>query len=125
MDDAERAAQATSIWKTLQKDVKKLAADQIARLELAMCNQRRWPTSSFRQLFADHPLLIHLVRRLVGGLYDTDGTLQSTFRVTEDRTYVDVRDTPYELPDDIAVGIPHPLQLPGDGRYRLRACHHR
>jgi hypothetical protein len=41
-DDATKAKEADAIWKTLKKDVKAIAQNQIVRLELAMCSQRRW-----------------------------------------------------------------------------------
>jgi len=65
-DDAAKAKEADTIWKTLKKDAKAIAQNQIVRLELAMCAQRRWEGDSFRALFLEHPLLIHLVRRPLG-----------------------------------------------------------
>jgi len=44
------------------------------RFERAMVWQRRWPAAEVARLFAAHPLLQHLVRRLVWGVSVTDST---------------------------------------------------
>lgn len=110
-DDAAKAKEADTIWKTLKKDVKAIAQNQIVRLELAMCAQRRWEADSFRALFLEHPLLIHLVRRLIWGVYQEDGTRIGAFRVAEDSSFADSQDSTYTLPDEARVGIVHPLEL--------------
>jgi hypothetical protein len=91
---------------TLKKDVRTVAADQIRRFESAMVRRRRWPAAEFRTLFAEHPLLWHVVRRLV---WITEDGL--SFRLAEDRTVADVHDDAVELPEDAVVGIAHPLEL--------------
>ena len=110
-DDAEKAKEAEATWKTLKKDAKAIATTQIVRLEQCMCGQRRWESDSWRALLLDHPLLINLVRRLIWGVYGTDGALRSTFRVAEDGTLADRDDGLYELPDDSTLGLPHALEL--------------
>src|SRR6185503_7071360 len=67
---------------------------------------RRWSAAEFRTLFAEHPLLWHVVRRLVWITEDGLG-----FRLAEDRTCADVNDDVVELPEDAVVGIAHPLDL--------------
>ncbi|GAA3458187.1 DUF4132 domain-containing protein [Saccharothrix longispora] len=108
-DDPERAAAEHKRFGALKKDVRSVAADQIARLELAMVLGRRWSAAEFRTLLAGHPLLWHIVRRLV---WVTDGG--ASFRVAEDRTPADVADDAFELPDDARVGVAHPLHLGDD-----------
>jgi hypothetical protein len=110
-DDATKAKEADAIWKILKKDVKAIAQNQVVRLELAMCAQRRWEGESFRALFLEHPLLIHLVRRLIWGMYTEDGTRTGAFRVAEDSSFADVQDSSFTLTDDAYVGIVHPLEL--------------
>ncbi|HYC90672.1 MAG TPA: DUF4132 domain-containing protein [Thermoanaerobaculia bacterium] len=113
-DDAEKGREATERWKALKKDAKTLAAQQILRLELAMCSRRRFDAAVFRQFFVEHPLVQHLVRRVVWGAYDETDTLLSTFRVSEDRTYADAHDDAYELPEGARVGVVHPYELADD-----------
>jgi predicted DNA-binding WGR domain protein len=110
-DDAEKAGAASEQWKALKKDAKTAAGIQILRLELAMCARRRWSTETFRRFFVEHPLLIHVVRRLVWGTYSPEGALQDTFRVAEDRTFADLNEDTWTLPDDALVGLPHALEL--------------
>ncbi|WP_159061231.1 DUF4132 domain-containing protein [Streptomyces europaeiscabiei] len=111
-DDAEPAAAERKRFMALKKDVRTVAADQVRRLESAMVQGRSWSAAEFRELFVGHPLLWHLVRRLVW-LSDTDG-VTTAFRVTEDRTFADVEDSAFTLPGTAAVRIPHPLHLPGE-----------
>ncbi|HYO64467.1 MAG TPA: DUF4132 domain-containing protein [Archangium sp.] len=110
-DDAEKSQAAEERWKALKKDAKAAAGLQVLRMELAMCARRRWSAETFRQFFVEHPLLIHVVRRLVWGSYTAEGKLAATFRVAEDRTFADVNEDTWTLPDDASVGIPHALEL--------------
>ena len=109
-DDQELAKAATDTWKALKKDAKVIASQQVVRLELAMCGRRRWPLDVFRRFLVEHPLVRHLVTRLVWGVYVAD-TLQSTFRVAEDLTYADDNDDQVTFPDDAVIGVVHPLEL--------------
>ncbi|GAA2567510.1 hypothetical protein GCM10010435_46520 [Winogradskya consettensis] len=110
-DDGELAPAAYKTFSALKKDVRTIAADQIRRLERAMVSGRRWTGAEFHQLFVEHPLVWHIVRRLVWGLYDESGTLTGAVRVAEDRTFSTVQDDETTLPDDAIVGVAHPLQL--------------
>ncbi|HVK66320.1 MAG TPA: DUF4132 domain-containing protein, partial [Polyangium sp.] len=111
-DDATKAKEADTTWKTLKKDVKAIAQNQITRLELAMCSERRWEVNSFHALFLEHPLLVHLVRRLIWGVYAENGKFLRAFRVAEDSSLADADDAAFDLPDGALVGIVHPLALP-------------
>ncbi|MER7846250.1 DUF4132 domain-containing protein [Kitasatospora sp. NPDC096077] len=111
-DDAELAPAERKRFAALKKDVRTVAGDQIRRLEEAMVTQRSWTAQEFEQLFVGHPLLWHLVRRLVW-LAGTDGTV-TAFRVAEDRTLADVRDEAFALPAGASVRLAHPLLLADD-----------
>ncbi len=110
-DDAEKSKQATDTWKALKKDAKTIASGQILRLEIAMCAQRRWPSDVFRRFLSGHPLLVHVVRRLLWGVYDSGGKLTSTFRVAEDRSFADAKDNAFDLEDGADVGLVHRLDM--------------
>jgi hypothetical protein len=114
-DDTEKAKGAAETWKALKKDARTIASGQILRLELAMCAQRRWERDVFQRFLVEHPLVIHLVRRLVWGAFDAEGRLASTFRVAEDRTFADEHDGAYTLPEAARVGVPHRIEL-GDAQ---------
>jgi predicted DNA-binding WGR domain protein len=112
-DAAALSTSATETWKAMKKDAKALAALELLRLELAMGNARRWRAEDFETFLVHHPLLGHLVRRLVWGIFDgpTGTALTTTFRVAEDRAYADRGDESLALPPDAHVGVVHRLQL--------------
>ena len=112
-DDPEQAEAGYKRFAALKRTVRTIAAEQVRRFEHAMVWQRRWPASELATLFAAHPLLQHLVRRLVWGVYRGDETI-GAFRIAEDRTYADAADDPYEVADDAVVGVAHPLHLGAD-----------
>ncbi|MEJ8670958.1 DUF4132 domain-containing protein [Streptomyces sp. MS1.AVA.1] len=111
-DDPELAPAERKRFAALKKDVRTVAGDQVRRLEAAMVAQRSWPGAEFRDLFVAHPLLWHLVRRLVW-LSEVDGEV-TAFRVAEDRTFADVEDDELTLPDEASVRLAHPLHLGED-----------
>ncbi|MFD7734487.1 DUF4132 domain-containing protein [Kitasatospora phosalacinea] len=104
-DDQELAPAERKRFTALKKDARTLAADQSARLEAAMVTERTWSAGEFTDLLVAHPLLGHLVRRL---LWTADRT---AFRIAEDRTYADAHDNPFHLPADAVVRLAHPLHL--------------
>ncbi|GHJ47587.1 hypothetical protein Cs7R123_49290 [Catellatospora sp. TT07R-123] len=112
-DDPELAPAAYQRFGGLKKDVRTVAADNIRRLEQAMVTRRRWTGEEFGRLLVGHPLLWHIVRRLVWGRYDESGTLVGALRVAEDRSFADVEDETLVLPDDAIVGVAHPAELGG------------
>ncbi|MEV4343826.1 DUF4132 domain-containing protein [Actinoplanes sp. NPDC049596] len=113
-DDAELAPQAYKQFSALKKDVRTVATDQVRRLERAMVTGRRWSAGEFRQLFVGHPLLWHIVRRLVWAVWDASSEPLGAIRVAEDRTFSTVEDEETSLPEDATVGVAHPLHLGDD-----------
>ncbi|MBT9583175.1 DUF4132 domain-containing protein [bacterium] len=103
-------AEVAEVWKSLKKDAKAVASVQLERLEQALTCRRRWSAEVFRRLLVEHPLLIHLVQRLVWGVY-RDDTLLQTFRVAEDRSFANLDEVQIQV-DDGSVGIFHPLDDP-------------
>jgi hypothetical protein len=113
-DDPTLAPAAYARFAGLKKDVRTVAADQIRRLERALVRQRRWEAPAFRRYLLDHPLMQHLVRRLLCATFEASGAVRSTFRVAEDRSLADLADEPVALPADAIVGLAHPLHLGAD-----------
>ncbi|HEX6361249.1 DUF4132 domain-containing protein [Actinophytocola sp.] len=116
-DDDNLAPASYKRFAALKKDVRTLAADQVRRLQQAMVEGRRWTTTEFRDLFVAHPVLRHVVRRLVWATYRGDepgDAVTLTFRVAEDRTFAGVTDDTVTLPDEASIGIVHPLHLADD-----------
>jgi len=119
-DDAELSKASVERFKLLKKDARTIASQQVLRLETAMCTRRRWTPALFKLFLAQHPLVRHLVQRLVWGVYEvTDGgndggELKSLFRVAEDGSATTAQDEPFTLPEGetIRIGVPHALELP-------------
>ncbi|GGU45004.1 hypothetical protein GCM10010178_41930 [Lentzea flava] len=105
-DDQSRAPLEHKRFSTLKKDVRAVAADQIHRLERAMVDQRTWTAEEFHTILAAHPLLWHIVRRLV---WITDQGV--SFRLAEDRTLANTSDDEITLPDNATVRVAHPVDL--------------
>ncbi|EGO8361721.1 DUF4132 domain-containing protein [Escherichia coli] len=110
-DDETQANDAVNRYKLLKKDVRTVAAQQISRLEVAMCQRRRWTAEQFHLFLVEHPLVRHITRRLMWGIYDADNQLISCFRVAEDGSFSDGQDNPLILPQG-SIGIPHVLEIP-------------
>ncbi|WP_176611656.1 DUF4132 domain-containing protein [Actinomadura sp. WMMB 499] len=114
-DDPELAPAAYAAFAGLKKDVRTVAPEQIRRMERAMCEQRRWTGEEFRELFAGHPLVWHIVKRLVW--IHEEGGKATAFRPAEDRTFADENDDVLTLPETGDVRIAHPLHLNDLGRW--------
>jgi hypothetical protein len=106
-DDPALAPAAYAAFTQLKKDVRAVAPVQVGRLELAMVTGRRWTVAEFGELLVGHPLMWHIVRRLV---WSADGT---AFRPAEDRTFADIDDAAFTLPDEAEIALVHPLSLDG------------
>ncbi|NHZ97293.1 DUF4132 domain-containing protein [Massilia sp. CCM 8734] len=119
-DKAALARAAQARFKVLKHDARTIAAQQVTRLELAMCARRRWQPDVFVRLLACHPLVRHLVRRLVLGVYELEpgasdgGRLLACFRVGPDGATTTADDDEFMPPacSNLHIGIPHALELP-------------
>ncbi|MFC9975113.1 DUF4132 domain-containing protein [Spirillospora sp. NPDC127200] len=108
-DDQALAAASYERFAALKKDARTVAATQIERLETAMVEGRRWTAAEFREHLAGHPLLRHIVRRLVWLAWE--GEQGTAFRVAEDGTFADADDDAFPLPEGAEIGIAHPVHL--------------
>lgn len=128
-DDQALAAEASERFKGLKKDVRTVAGQQILRLEQAMCGRRHWNRANFEDFLVRHPLVRHLTQRLVWAAYlmepDAEGQYSNYggrpagfFRVSEDGSYTNALDEPYQLPEEegLRLGIPHILEMPPEAQ---------
>jgi hypothetical protein len=113
-DDAELAAAARAGFTALKKQARTVAGTEIRRLEAALVEQRGWAAEEFSTLLLAHPLLRHVVRRLLWVAQVDAGTGQERegFRVAEDGTLANLADEAYTLPSDAIVRLAHPLTWP-------------
>ncbi|MEV6301344.1 DUF4132 domain-containing protein [Actinoplanes sp. NPDC051861] len=109
--DREQHRTAKARLTALRKEARASASLHVARLERAMCAERRIPAAVFLDRFATHPWMTHLTQRLIWGVHDGD-TLLTTIRIAEDGSATTVNDEPAALPADATVSIPHPLNFP-------------
>jgi len=110
-DDAEQSKNSVEEWKLLKKQIKEVAKIQAGRLEQAMVTGRRWKVDEFKLLLVNHPLMTHLVRKLLWGAYDDKSKLLTTFRVTDERDFADVNEDSVSLKSAASVGVVHPLHM--------------
>ncbi|WP_406282017.1 DUF4132 domain-containing protein [Streptomyces sp. NBC_00209] len=108
-DHAEPAAAGRKRFSALKKEVRAIASDQVRRLEAAMVADRSWTAREFTELFVGHPVVWHLLRRLVW-LSEADG-VTTAFRVADDRGFAGVGGEAFVLPEEATVRLPHPLRL--------------
>jgi hypothetical protein len=110
-DDAAKASAAQAEWKIFKKKIQELVKLQSIRLSEAMIAARRWTVADFNTFMVKHPLMFHLTRTLVFAGYTDYGTIDETFRVTEERVFETVKEQLYVPTDDITIQIIHPLFL--------------
>lgn len=104
-DDASKAKDAKRQYRDVVSQANAWIGDHVRRLERAMCEGRTWEPASFLALYAEHPLLSLIGRRLVWASGDT------LFRVDDDGQPIDVESTPFALDEATRVRLPHPLTL--------------
>ncbi|MEW2352323.1 DUF4132 domain-containing protein [Spirillospora sp. NPDC029432] len=112
-DDPDLAPAAHAAFSRLKKDVRAAVPNQVRRLELAMTTGRAWTLAEFRDLLVHHPLMWHLVRRLV---WAADGT---AFRLAEDRTFADIDDKAFTPDENATITLPHAVSLDRAWRHVL------
>ena len=103
-EDPEVVAEARARLAAARKELRAVLDTQRRRLYEAMCAGRTWPLARWRELLATHPLLRHLVVRLV---WTASGEGLVTFRPTEDGVLLGVDDAGVELADDVSVRLAH------------------
>jgi hypothetical protein len=104
-DDAEKANEAIAQWKAFKKQWRETIKIQTARLEEAMVLGRGWTVEQWQLLLATHPLMQHLVRRVVW----QQG--ERFFRLDETGQTVAADDGPVSLEPGTPIRIAHRLRL--------------
>jgi hypothetical protein len=93
--------------KTAAKDLAMLLPAQAARLDSMFLAQKRWPLSTWRERYLDHPLVGTLARRLIWRV-EPDGKQVSM--IWHNGQFVDANDgLVTSLADDATVGLWHPI----------------
>jgi hypothetical protein len=109
--DPTLARAAMREWRVVKRTLQEVRELQVARLEEAMVNGRRWLATELKHVLLANPLMACLLRSLVLAVYDTTGLPVQSFRVTEDGTLADHRDEQLPLPPHGLIGVAHPAHL--------------
>lgn len=109
-DDAERAKEAKKALGAARKELKSIVDLQTDRLYEALCTERDWPYADWVAYLQRHPVLRHLVQRLVW--VETAGTAEAlqvrqSFRPLDDGTLTDLDDNEVQLAADARVRLAH------------------
>ncbi len=112
-DDEEKAGAAYNEFKLMKKQIKTAVSTQKARLEAALSALRCWSTEAWLALFVENPIMRQFAISLIWGAYE-DGRLQATFRYMEDGSFNTVDEEEYQLPDNVKIGLAHPVELDGE-----------
>ena len=112
-DDAELAKDAKKAFSASKKELKSIVELQTDRLYEALCTERDWPFADWRSYLQQHPVLRHLVQRLVWVEVE-DGLVVRSFRPLDDGTLTDREDNPVELADEARIRVAHDSLLDAD-----------
>ena len=102
--------EAKAAFDLLRTELEAALKTQSARLEQSLSTGRRWKKEDWETYLRKHPLMRHLVRRLVWGSYDAKGKLQTAFMVDEEGALMDVELGKTEIAGKL-VGLVHPVEL--------------
>jgi hypothetical protein len=112
-DDAEQAKEAKKAFGAAKKELKSIVDLQTDRLYEALCTEREWPAADWAAYLQQHPVLRHLVQRLVW-VEIVDGKVARTFRPLDDGTHTDHEDSAVELAEGARVRLAHDSLLGAD-----------
>jgi len=111
-DDAEQAKEAKKAFSASKKELKSIVELQTVRLYEALCTDRDWSFGDWNDYLNRHPVVRHLVQRLVWTARDDEGRIVATFRPLDDGSLSDPQDNPVALQPQARVRIAHDSQLP-------------
>ena len=105
-DNAELAKESKKAFGNAKKELQRIVALQSERLYEALCTARQWKYDDWESYLHQHPVLRHLVQRLVWGQLE-DGRIARTFRPLEDGTLTDFEDNEVHLAKEALVCVAH------------------
>lgn len=110
-DDQAQATDAKKALGAAKKALKSIVDLQTDRLYEALCTARDWPAEDWQAYLLKHPVLRHLVQRLVWIETQDDGSARA-FRPLDDGSLTDVNDDPVNLAPPSRVRLAHDSLLP-------------
>jgi len=115
-DDAESVQRAKQQFDLTRRRVNQVVLTQKTRLENAMVHGRRWNQEAWHRTFISHPIMRFLATRVIWAAFDHDGKVCFTFRLTDELTLSSIHDTDVVVPENLLVGLVHPLEIPPESR---------
>lgn len=112
-DDEAQAKESKKTWSDAKKTIKTVLAQQTDRLYEALCTQREWSFEDWNRYLLQHPIVRHLVQRLVWAVVD-GGETRTTFRPLDDGSLTDVDDNAVTVPDAARIRIAHEFTVPAE-----------
>lgn len=112
-DDADLAKEAKKAFSAAKKEIKSIVNLQTERLYEALCTEREWSFADWKAYLLQHPVLRHLVQRLVWAKV-SDGRTEQTFRPLDDGTLTDREDNEVEIADESRIRLAHDSLLDPD-----------
>ncbi len=110
-DDPEKAEASTKAFREMKKQLKNVITVQKQRLEYVLMCHRTWTAQGWQDLFVKNPVMHCFAIGLIWGTYDAQGNLLDTFRYMEDGSFNTADEDEFELPEDAAIGLVHPIEL--------------
>lgn len=106
-DDADAVKAAKKQLTASRKEAKNVLSLQSSRLYEAMCVRRGWSPVEWRDLLLAHPLMRHLVTRVIWQLDPADGGESIVFRPTPEGDLLGVDDAVVDLPGQGEITVAH------------------
>lgn len=131
-DDADLAKAARSAFTAAKKELRQIVDEQSARLLEAMALGRSWPADTWRTALLEHPVMRHLVSRLVwatGEVQEESTPVRDDgadargvvlFAPTLDGELLDIEDGEVELAEQSRVWLTHASRLEAGTAQRWR-----
>jgi hypothetical protein len=108
-DDPEQVKQAKKDFSSSKKELKQVVDLQGKRLYEAMCVEREWEYAEWKEYLLDHPVMRHLVQKLVWKFSDGDKSVWA--RPTAELELIDIEDEDYNPSSTTKVSVAHASQL--------------
>jgi Domain of unknown function (DUF4132) len=109
-DDQELAKESKKAFSSAKKELKAIIDLQTDRLYEALCTERDWPRADWQAYLFEHPVLRHLVQRLVW-VVDEAGQATQMFRPLDDGTLSDAHDDNVTLTEHARIRLAHDSRL--------------
>ncbi len=112
-DDQDRVKDSKKALASARKEVKAVVQLQTERLYEALCTGRSWSFEDWDRYLAHHPIVRHLVQRLVWTATTEDGAVV-VFRPLDDGTLTDADDAAVTVEPAARVQVAHDSNLGGE-----------